>query len=522
MDWGETQKVPVSATVSNPEIQGVRRRKYTDWLVTSQFSDGAKSLIRRTMEDFQWLHSRLNDEYKGIIIPILPERVAANNTIKFSEEFVQDCTSVLSRFLTRVMDHPELVNASCLADFLTANESQWKEILEKEAEIETKTSVDESVHSETNGGLFIDADAASHDVQVTEKKKGNMMGRWISARRERRALDNPNIILEETPAESKRFYELQEYADKMEVCIQIIVEDSKAFTAAYKVQAEKLQTIGGAFSQMWGEHELANTSASNMYQTLGDNMGSLHKQVEGMHTFGVQFLDTPFEELLLDVKALKNALRMRKKVLYDYTKKVKLNRDMQAQMDRLKASNDMTTVSEKYYKIEGELRILDLQLAEEKKLTEMITMRLGKDVDRFRIEFHNRMREILEHYNSGQAGFLQGQTQLYLDVLPSLSKGIDTTKPNLPKEKSKTQTPGIKLSFTTTGASVTVDSIKNAVKDLSIQEKASAPVEVSAVSDSVSETVDIPVDDSDITFDAVPMGGEVAPPPASAPPPPPP
>ena len=182
----------------------------------------------------------------------------------------------------------------------------------------------------------------------------------------------------------------------------------------------------------------------------------------------------------------------------------------------------MSTVADRYYKIEADLRIKDMEVAEAKKLSELITMRLGKDVDRFRIEFHNRMREILENYHSGQAKYLQGQTQLYLDILPSLSK-IDTNKPNLPKVKEDVKSPALKLSITTAGASVAVDSMNDDINQLSVQESAPAPVEAPPIEPFSSTTQNVN-DTADGSFDAIPMGRgeEAAAPPAAAPPPPPP
>ncbi|CAJ1920980.1 unnamed protein product [Cylindrotheca closterium] len=148
--------------------------------------------------------------------------------------------------------------------------------------------------------------------------------------------------------------------------------------------------MGSAFQQLWGEHELSNTSASVMYQTVGDSWGALHKHVEGQHAFGVAFFDMPMEELRLDVMALKQALKKRKKVVYDYTVKVKQSRSLQNQMDKLKQVPDLSAIAEKYYKVEHYLKAKDLEVAEARQLSETMGLRLTRVIERYTIITRHR------------------------------------------------------------------------------------------------------------------------------------
>mmetsp|Transcript_24352 Transcript_24352/g.59626 ORF Transcript_24352/g.59626 Transcript_24352/m.59626 type:complete len:628 (+) Transcript_24352:133-2016(+) len=459
MDWGELKKQIVSVTVSKPEQQGKGRKKFTDFLVTALFDNGAEALSRRTFEDFEWLYNRLVHDYLGIIVPVLPERKPASAADKFSEAFVNDCQAVLQRFIQRVIAHPDLLQASNLVKFLTANPADWKTIKEQVYEKEETVSADGSLHSNATSDsvLFIDAEAAAAPPEVSQKKPG-MMGRWWAGRAERKALNNPKYPLEENPQETKKFNEIEDYCDHLYECIMVIEENAKVLTAAYQTQAERLQTMGSAFQQLWGEHELSNTSASVMYQTVGDSWGALHNHVEGQHSFGVAFFDTPMEELRLDVMALKRALKKRKKVVYDYTVKVKESRSLQNQMDKLKKHPDLSAIAEKYYKVEHYLKAKDLEVAETKQLTETMGLRLTRDIERFRIEFHHRMQEVLHNYHTAQARYLSGQSQLFLDAVPAITN-MKSGRTNLPKSSpTKVNTPGLKISTSTSGTSVTIDS----------------------------------------------------------------
>jgi hypothetical protein len=537
MDWGEVKKQIVSISVSRPEQHGKGRKKVTTFLVTSLFDNGAEGLSRRQYEDFAWIYNRLVADYLGIIVPVLPERKAANSTEQFAEEFIDDCQNVLLRFLRRLIAHPDLVEAPCLIKFLTANPTEWKEVKEQQKlDKEDLASAEGSLHSDVDSVLFIDADAANHE-SVSQRKPG-MMGRWLSGRAERKALNNPKFIMEETPAEEKKFKDIQEYCDHLSVCVQILSEDAKVFTAAYKVQAEKLQTMGAVFKQLWGEHELSNTSASTMYQAVGDCWGTLYKQVEGQHVFAVQFLDNPMEELCLDVVALQNALKKRKKVLYMYTKKVKESTSLQSQMDKLKGVADLSAIADRYYNLEDVLKSKDLEVAEAKKVSETMSFRLNRDIERFRIDFHGRMGQVLHNYHTAQAKYHEGQAKIFLDAVPSIAK-VESGRANLPTtEVPKVTAPTLKLNFSTIGANVSIDApnTDHFVGQVALPpEPPMAPYPIPENADpaqSPSPAANAPPvpnfdDDEDTMFEAAPMGvkeeeEESAPPPAAAPPAPPP
>ncbi|KAL3936899.1 MAG: hypothetical protein SGBAC_007884 [Bacillariaceae sp.] len=546
MDWGDLKKQIVSVTVSKPEVQGKGRKKVTAFLVTALFDNGAEALSRRTFEDFQWLYNRLVNDYLGIIVPVLPKRKPTSLTNKFSEAFINDCQAIMQRFIERVIAHPELLQASNLFKFLTSNPADWKTLKEQVFEKEEAASADGSLHSNATSDsvLFIDADAAAAPQDVSQKKPG-MMGRWWAERNERKALNNPKYRMEETPQETKKFNEIEDYCDHLYECIQVIEENAKILTEAYLTQAERLQTMGSAFQQLWGEHELSNTSASVMYQTVGDSWGALHKHVEGQHSFGVAFFDTPLEELRLDVMALKHALKKRKKVVYDYTMRVKESRSLQNQMDKLKRVPDLSAIAEKYYKVEHILKAKDLEVAEAKQLTETISLRLTSDIERFRIEFHHRMQEVLQNYHTAQARYLSGQAELFMDAVPAITN-MKSGRTNLPKSSPvKVKTPGLKVSSSTTGTSVTIDSpaaAEHFVGQVSLPPPAAKSPPPQPVAEKTSivppspEKQSIPVpnfddDDDDAFFESAPMGGtsgdqtpnpdedgDSAPPPAAAPP----
>jgi hypothetical protein len=230
---------------------------------------------------------------------------------------------------------------------------------------------------------------------------------------------------------------------------------------------------------------------------------------------------------------LQNALKKRKKVLYEYTKKVKESRFLQSQMDNLKGVADLSAIAERYYNLENVLKSKDTEVAESKKVSETMSFRLNKDIERFRIDFHGRMGQVLQNYHTAQAKYHEGQAKIFLDVVPSIAK-MESGRANLPTtEVPKVTAPTLKLSFSTIGANVSIDASNT---DHFVGQVA-LPPEPPKAPDPIPESADPaqspaanppPVpnfdDDEDTTFEAAPMGvkeEESAPAPAAAPPPPP-
>lgn len=501
----------VLSAVSNPETSGLGRSKVTDYLVTTNFANESESLVRRTWEDFEWIQKQLVEERAGIIVPVLPPKKAINARNKFSEAFTHECQLKLDRFVRRVVSHKELVDAPCLLPFFTASPNDWKTTKET---TKTAEEVEASNHSSVNA---VEGDPStvviSAEQEAPQQKKVGMFGKWMATKRDQWALRKNYLVLEESPADSKKFEDLKTYCEHLETCIQILAEDSKDLFVSQQQQSEKMKTMGAAFTQLWGEHELSSTSTSNMYQSVGDCWTKLCKQWEGHFTFGNNQLSTPLDELYLDVIALKEALAKRKKVVYEYTKRVQEGRKLQQQMDRMRSS-DLSEQGDQYFNLERDIRISDVDVAERKKMTELITDRLFRDVERFRVEWHERMREVLHCYHEQHLKFLKDQTAVCEQTLPNLTS-IAAERAALPTGAQKVVAPELSVSYTTSGATATIN-------DSTPIEPQSGSTFAVTLTDSVMDTpdsvgasdnglanIDVPVID-----ESLPMGA----PPASAPP----
>lgn len=494
------------------------RTRTTDYLITTTFANGAESLVRRTFDDFEFVQGKLVEERCGIIVPVLPNNKVGNKKDLFADDFVAQRQEGLQRFLQRTVVHTHLVDAPSLFPFFTASATDWKQIRESatvNSDLDGSRSGSQALNGTSAGAaggsrsgadaapeegavddpnsIHIDAHAAMHATGTTNSNKPGPVRRWWAAKREQLALQKKDLTLEETPAEAKFFGNLTSYAEHLETCVRILSVDYKDVLVASETVATKYQTMGAAFSNLWGETELSNTSSSNMYQSIGTVWGSLSKRVQEQVPVNKRQLDGPLEDLILDVEALKAALIKRKAAAYDYTKKTQEGKALNDQMNKLRQAKDFSGQQDKYYALEDAIRQSDLSIEESKKRCAMVTERLKRDVERFRVEFHERMRRVLEVFHKQQAEFLQKQAKVWESALPSLA-ALETVRSALPEAPKAIAASCINLSYSTGGAKAIIESIP-------VNSSESYPVEEPLVEDLLLD---------------------LAAPPAAAPPPPPP
>lgn len=455
----------MSTNVSKAEKHGSGNFAVVDYLITTSFDGGGESetkesLVRRTFDDFQWIQDRLVKERMGIIVPILSKKKPAKSKEQFLEPFINMRQESLDRFLQRVIQHPELVDAPCLLPFFTANSTNWistkesiKSANDKDLLLKQNTTNPDDADFVAIDTIQIDAHAAMHDPEQ-EQKKGPMR-RWFANKRTAWALKNENLDLEETPTEAKKFADMKTYADHLEVCVRILSEDYKAIQSSNAVLAVKTGTMGAAFAQMWGEHDLSNTSSSNLYQSLGQVWANASHRIQNQVSFGERYFDNPVDDLIMDILALQDALAQRKTSLYAFTKLTQEGKNINKQLDRIRQAGNMTTQQDRYFKLESQLRYCDDKTADSRNQSDLVTDRLDRDIERFRVEWHERMRQVLEVFHKHQVQFLQNQAKNFSSILPALAT-LDSKRSDLTVEAPQSEKLEINFSVNSGGAKASV------------------------------------------------------------------
>ena len=441
-------------SVSNPKNHGKGRSQHITYLVTTVYNKpaGNESIVRRRYSDFQWLKTQLVHERAGLIIPVIKHKVS-NAKIKFTDEFINERQAQLDRFLKRVvMVHPELGYAPCIKPFLTANAQDWEAAKSQAPE-------EGSVHAEEDQQTQSSRDSILISVEdAPQIEKPGRFSKWKTKMRTKIALAYGDPRLEETPAENKKFSDLEAFAEHLVTCVTILSEDASGYVEGYKAQSEKLKTMGAALTELWGEHKLSNASSSTMYQQLGDCWGNLSKIMTSQHETGLQKLDEPLKELILDVTALKLAIQQRKEVLFQYTAKVNEGRIKEAQADKLKAKEDLSDHQDKFFALDKEIKMSDAEIKILRTHVDTVSKRLERDAERFRHGFHEKMRATMEAYHLSQCEYAEKNLKVWQDMLPGLAgEALDTTAASGPaKEADLLQ---LNVSMSTMGARASFESV---------------------------------------------------------------
>lgn len=114
--------------VCDPVEQGKGIGAYVSYRVQTrttlpQYEKSEIEVIRR-FRDFSWLHDRLQEKHRGVVVPPLPEKDVVQK-FQMSADFIERRARGLNSFINRVASHPQLKMSPDLQLFLEATEPVW-------------------------------------------------------------------------------------------------------------------------------------------------------------------------------------------------------------------------------------------------------------------------------------------------------------------------------------------------------------------------------------------------------------
>lgn len=128
----------IKVSVTDPERKGEGIRQYTTYKVNTVSMDDDGQVIKlsvsRRYSDFDWLHQRLFIDFKGVLIPPLPEKSAFN---RFSPAFIHERRRGLELFLTRVVMHSQIGRSEHVKLFLSGDDESMLTIRERRQSMNT-------------------------------------------------------------------------------------------------------------------------------------------------------------------------------------------------------------------------------------------------------------------------------------------------------------------------------------------------------------------------------------------------
>jgi len=406
--------------VQDPQHQGEGRGKFTSYLV--EVKAPSLSACRRRYSDFQWLYEKLLEECAGCIIPIIRHTRALTPNKRFSEELVTHRMVQLNWFLTKVMNHPDLIESPSLKTFLTANQFEWDSIKKPNG-----TAIDDGA-SESG---FPSAEAAAE--KNSAGGGGSRIANWMNKVRTKIALAG-NTALESTP-DDDIFNDMEAFVSNLESNMKILHKGSETLTKSMKQSSETMKQMGNSFAIM-GQYTLANdvvvrTPSHIMFSKLASNWNNLSKLNSFQQSSTKGKLEEPLEEMMRDVAAARISMTKRRELLYNYTLKANTGKKKQGQLDKLREQGGMPDA--KSINLESEIRSLKEETSELWKGVDNVSRRLSRDVERFKIEFREKMRFTMENFHSVQEEYAKKYVQGWSEVMPVLQLNENSKKTNATK-----------------------------------------------------------------------------------------
>jgi len=310
----------VLAKVTSPRNEGEGRSQYTTYCVETP-----KTFVRRRYSDFQWLYSRLMTERPGAIVPIIPHRRALTNKDKFSEELIQERTTQLHKFLKKVCDHPELVNAPSMTPFMTLDFGDDFDLGKTKME---KADPTKSLEENEKDFLPHDTDESNSKGGAIKKGVRNLVARG----RVMMSVKRGNLDLEETP-EDPDIALMKDYVYQLDDHVKRLHTQATALVGSTKAKSVAMKEFSSILSAWKLTHENRNCPdqpdttfkmidfAATGISEIG--MGTLNAQTD----MEQEKLEEAVQDLALVVQAWRAALSKRKDLQVTYTTRIKQVQD---------------------------------------------------------------------------------------------------------------------------------------------------------------------------------------------------
>lgn len=377
---------------------------YTTYKV--EVGDPITSKCRRRYSDFQWLYNRLHEERPGAIIPIIPHRQALQQSIRLSEELVAERRGYLEVFLRRVMVHPELKDASCLAAFLRADDTLF-EAAKREGSLPTDSDIDVS-----------DSDAASPKSGGAGSKIMNVIHKTKTKIAIRTGAEFEKT--DDDPA----FEELDEYVQNLDAQVKALSKHASSLVKGTGDNWRGLDELGQTFFSMGlGHQNKAEESFRSMLTKISDGLAAVVALGTEQENKETSTLDDPLKELEREVQAVKIAMKRRKEWHFTYTSWTHKIKARQGNLDKLRASP--TPSDEKLNKAEADLHAAMSAADTAQKDLANVSKRVMREIERFKVWMHEKIRETIQNFVQVEIEYNKKMEDTWKNLAPYLEANPD-------------------------------------------------------------------------------------------------
>ena len=409
--------------VIDPVRQGEGVGSYVSYKIVSTvemqgYRPGQHEVIRR-FRDFTWLKNRLRSQYRGVIVPALPEKSVVEK-YKMSVEFIEQRRAALAVFLTRAAAHPVLKNSSDLQLFLQSDETEFA--------IESSRMAAEAGDA---------APAASSGAANAARKTFNGAARLFrSLSHSAAGLTSPNTAQnrgtyreeEESPDYLKArayFSELETVLTEVHKQAERLVRHHSALASALSEFSCAMAALGrfqkeemGTTSNATTTDDTTTTTTNTPAESVVLSLGALSTQAAAVSNVSLQSsqelattFEAPMKEFMRAVHAAKKAMSDRSDAL---AARQSARADVDAKRSRLTRLRATPGLQEERV-IEAER---DLQAAMHKsdaatQAYSQVVQRMDPDLARFQRERVEEMGQVLMHFSQVEAKAAADAAQLW-------------------------------------------------------------------------------------------------------------
>lgn len=381
-------KPMLEITVADPVKQGEGLNAYVTYKVSvktnlPQYRHEKADVIRR-FSDFGWLHDRLADKNKGIIVPPLPEKNAVEK-FRFSAEFIEVRRRALDVFVNRVARHPQLCLSTDLQLFLEANEEAWAR--------EVGRPMDSSYFKKRPGDF----------VQMFKEVQTSLTNAVLGKEK----------VEEETDAE---YEQLKSYVAGLDANLGDCQRQSLRLVKRQKEVGQAFADFGEAVS---GLGQCEGGALGRAYGELGRRAEALSLKAQKQATELLMTLEEPLKEYVRIVQSIKNVMVDRGQALKYYHDCCS---ELEAKRGKLQKSKQAQPPPR-----EGKIRDAEHEIMEGKRRAEvakerydLILERMAGEVPRFQQEKERDLGAVLLALAVRQAQLAQEYAADWRTLLPAV------------------------------------------------------------------------------------------------------
>uniref|UniRef100_A0A6B2L816 PX domain-containing protein n=1 Tax=Arcella intermedia TaxID=1963864 RepID=A0A6B2L816_9EUKA len=228
--------------------------------------------IKRRYKEFFWLHQKLNEEYKHIIIPPIPEK-SIDFMNRFNFEFLEGRCKLLQKFLHCVINHKELKTSTSLSTFLSNQD------------LETSSANLSSSFSTLGKSVSSAVPGQYSNIEVDP---------WY---------DDMKVYLSK----------FEKYCNAFQIPITAIIKQQKELIDSIRQFAEALNQ----FSQFERQNEDVPSKQNGILDLCGKTLEEISKVMSGVTESYAELLDG-LQLYILLCSSAKTLLNNRKLLLVDY------------------------------------------------------------------------------------------------------------------------------------------------------------------------------------------------------------